>query len=66
VDPSVLVLDGKRNIVKSASGKKVCLVGVDDLIVVETDDAILVLERGSGQRVREVVAALEKADPTLV
>jgi mannose-1-phosphate guanylyltransferase/mannose-6-phosphate isomerase len=66
LDPSVLLIDGKRNIARSIGGKKVCLVGVDDLIVVETPDAILVLKRGSGQRVREIVAALEKSDPTLV
>ena len=65
-DGNVLLIDGRRNVAKAMGGKKVCLVGVDDVIVVETSDAVLVIKRGAGQRVREVVAALEKTDPSLV
>ncbi len=39
--------------------KLVALVGVEDLIVVETDDALLVCRRGSSQDVRKAVEALE-------
>lgn len=41
-------------------GKMVALVGVRDLLVVETDDALLVCRRGQSQDVRKVVEALEK------
>lgn len=41
-------------------GKLVALVGVRDLLVVETDDALLVCRRGRSQDVRKVVEALEK------
>lgn len=41
-------------------GKMVALVGVRDLLVVETDDALLVCHRGRSQDVRKVVEALEK------
>ena len=41
-------------------GKMVALVGVRDLLVVETDDALLVCRRGRSQDVRKVVEALEK------
>jgi mannose-1-phosphate guanylyltransferase len=41
-------------------GKLVALVGVRDLLVVETDDALLICRRGRSQDVRKVVEALEK------
>ncbi len=39
--------------------KLVALVGVEDLVVVDTDDALLIVHRDAAQRVREVVAALK-------
>ncbi len=41
-------------------GKLVALVGVRDLIVVETEDALLVCRRGRSQDVRKVVEEIEK------
>ncbi|MCX5825276.1 MAG: mannose-1-phosphate guanylyltransferase [Deltaproteobacteria bacterium] len=41
-------------------GKLVALVGVRDLLVVETDDALLICRRGRSQDVRKVVEALER------
>ena len=41
-------------------GKLVALVGVKDLLVVETKDALLICRRGRSQDVRKVVEALEK------
>lgn len=38
------------------------LVGVDDLLVVDTDDALLVARRGDSQRVKELVEALRRAE----
>jgi mannose-1-phosphate guanylyltransferase len=43
-----------------ARGKTVALVGVDDLIVVDTPDALLVARRDCAQRVGDVVKALER------
>jgi mannose-1-phosphate guanylyltransferase len=40
-------------------GKLVALVGVRDLLVVETDDALLICRRGRSQDVRKVVEILE-------
>jgi mannose-1-phosphate guanylyltransferase len=42
-------------------GKLVALVGVDDLLVVETPDALLICRRGRSQDVRKVVEAIEKS-----
>ena len=44
-----------------APGRHVALLGVDDLIVVETPDALLVCRRGGSQAVRAVVDALRNA-----
>jgi len=52
-----VVLDGNGNYV-DAPGKMVALLGVDDLIVVDTPDALLVTKRERAQDVRDVVARL--------
>ena len=41
--------------------KLVALVGVKDLVVVETDDALLIADRNSSQNVSNIVKALERA-----
>jgi mannose-1-phosphate guanylyltransferase len=38
----------------------VALVGVDDLVVVDTPDALLICRRGQTQRLRDVIEELEK------
>jgi len=54
-----ICLDAHNNFV-DARGKTVALVGVDDLIVVDTPDALLVASRDRAQQVGEIVKALEK------
>lgn len=56
-----LAIDANRNLVRSlgTSKKAIALVGVDDLVVIETDDAILVIPRERAQDVRLVVDALK-------
>lgn len=53
-----------RDLTSSATKKMVALVGVDDLCVIETDDALLVIPRSRAQDVRHVVAALEATGKT--
>lgn len=55
----VLLIDSKRTLVDAETGRFVALVGVEDLMVVDTEDALLVIRRGESQRVREVVEALK-------
>ena len=52
-------LDARNNFV-DAHGKLVALVGVENLIVVDTPDALLVADRARAQEVGDVVKALEK------
>ncbi len=51
---------GAADCLVHSPGKLVALVGVRDLLVVETEDALLVCRRGRSQDVRSVVAALAK------
>ncbi len=52
-------IDAADSLVHS-SGKLVALVGVKDLLVVETKDALLICRRGRSQDVRKIVESLEK------
>lgn len=53
----VLAIDSRRSLIRS-DGPLVVTVGVSDVIVVATHDAILVVPRGQSQRVKEAVDAV--------
>lgn len=56
-------VDARGNLVRSlgaSAGRVVALVGVDDLVVIDTDDALLVMPRSRAQDVRLVVEQLSK------
>jgi mannose-1-phosphate guanylyltransferase len=63
LDEGAVAIDATGNLVRSlgsAKGKKVvALVGVNDLVVVDTDDALLVLPRERAQDVRLVIEELK-------
>lgn len=48
--------DASGNLVVSAGGRRIVLLDVEDLMIVDTLDALLVTSRGSGQRVKEIKA----------
>ncbi len=52
-----LLIDS-RNCLAHTDGRKLVMVGVHDLIVVATADAILIMPRGDSQRVKEAVEQL--------
>lgn len=49
-----------RNSLVIAQKKLVATVGLSDLLIVETDDVVLVARRGDGQRVKELVETLKE------
>ncbi|RLE26431.1 MAG: mannose-1-phosphate guanylyltransferase, partial [Acidobacteria bacterium] len=53
-----VVLDSGRNIIVS-EGPVVSLIGVEDLVVVATPDAVLVVPADQAQKVKAVVEELE-------
>ncbi|RME13612.1 MAG: mannose-1-phosphate guanylyltransferase/mannose-6-phosphate isomerase, partial [Aquificota bacterium] len=54
-----ICLDSEGNLVYS-NGKLVCLVDIQDTVVVEDRDAVLVMRRGSAAKVRDVVRLLKE------
>lgn len=61
----VLALDSEGCLLRS-DGPLVVTVGVQDLIVIATGDAVLIAPRGESQRVKDVVEALKRRDhPTI-
>jgi mannose-1-phosphate guanylyltransferase len=64
VPDDAVVIDARGNLARARPGKVVALVGVTDLVVVDTDDALLVLPRDRAQDVRRVVEALRERGET--
>jgi mannose-1-phosphate guanylyltransferase len=56
---SVVAVDAHNNFV-SAPNKTVALIGVDDLCVVETENALLICKQSEAEKVRNVVQYLKK------
>ena len=59
-DPLCISIDSKGNYVH-APGKVIALIGVSNLVVVQTKDALLITTRERSQEVGKVVAALKNA-----
>jgi len=57
VDASI---DSRRNIIYSSKNKAVSLIDVNDMVVVDTRDALLVCPRSSSQKVKDVVSLLKE------
>ncbi|MDZ7716512.1 MAG: mannose-1-phosphate guanylyltransferase [Balneolaceae bacterium] len=58
------LVNASDNLIHSESGKVIALVGVENLAIVETDDAILVCNLDQAQDVRQVVESLKKKKET--
>lgn len=57
-------IDSKNNMVL-CDGRKIATVDVEDLIIVDTGDALLVSKKGSSQKVKKVVEELKKRNTEL-
>jgi mannose-1-phosphate guanylyltransferase/mannose-6-phosphate isomerase len=55
---AVVTMDAKHNIVHS-DGRLTTMIGVEDLVVVSTSDAVMVVPRARAQEVRELTAKLK-------
>ena len=65
-DPSLVVTEGQvGGIVVPASGRKIACLGMDDVVVVDTPDALLVTTRARSQDVKKIVAKCKKSNPEL-
>lgn len=55
----VLPIDSKRNLIYGRS-RLISTIGIEDCLVIETDDVILVASRGQSQKVKELVTDLKQ------
>ncbi|MDX1351756.1 MAG: mannose-1-phosphate guanylyltransferase/mannose-6-phosphate isomerase [Thiomicrorhabdus sp.] len=62
--PEPICIDSKDNLIVTRE-RQIALVDVEDLLVVDTADAILVSKKGSSQKVKNVVAQIKKQAPEL-
>ena len=54
--------DSSNGIVVSEAGRTIAVVGVKDIVIVDTPDALLITTTANAQRVKSVVDALRLAD----
>ena len=59
VENDLIAVDSTGNLVKTSAKKQVALIGVKNLILVETDDAILLCQKEQSGKVKEIVQQLE-------
>jgi len=57
----VIALDTKNTLILS-NKRLIATIGLEDCLIIETDDAFLIAKRGEAQRVREVVKHLKKSN----
>ena len=62
--PAPICIDAKNNLIITGE-RQVALIDVDDLLVVDTSDALLISKKGSSQKVKTVVAEIKKQAPEL-
>lgn len=58
----VAAIDSRNSLVRSSS-RRVAVVGLEDVVVVETDHGVLVIPRERSQEVREVLLHFEENEP---
>jgi mannose-1-phosphate guanylyltransferase/mannose-6-phosphate isomerase len=63
---AVVEVDSKNNFVLPHNGKRYSFVGVDDVVVVDTADALLIAKKGSTQEVKTVVDRLKNEKSQLI
>lgn len=56
--------DSAGNYVHGSSKKLVAFVDTSDMIIVDTDEALLILKKGSSQKIKSLVNDLKKAKPS--
>jgi mannose-1-phosphate guanylyltransferase len=62
--PEPICIDSSNNLLVTRD-RQIALVDVNDLLVVDTSDAILISQKGSSQKVKNVVAEIKKTQPEL-
>jgi len=59
-----VLYNSKNNLIIS-NNKPITLIDVDDVIVVDTGDAVLISKKGSSHKIKELIPELEKVSPNI-
>jgi len=59
-----IAIDSKNNLVYG-NDRKIAIVDIEDLIIIDTGDALLVSKKGSSQKVKNIVAKLKEQESQL-
>lgn len=57
-------INSKNNLVLT-NDKVIATVDVEDLIIVDTDDALLITKKGSSQKIKDIIGDLEQLKPSI-
>lgn len=62
--PEPICIDSKNNLIVTQD-RTIALIDIDDLLIVDTSDALLISKKGSSQKVKKVVDQIKKQAPEL-
>ncbi|HPD45059.1 MAG TPA: sugar phosphate nucleotidyltransferase, partial [Candidatus Woesebacteria bacterium] len=55
-DSNILEIEGQNNFIKTPSGKKVAIIGLNDLVVIDNGEALLITTKNNSGKVSEAAA----------
>lgn len=61
-DGPIITVESENLFTRTVSGKLIAVVGVSDLAIIDTEDALLVCKLDQSQKVKEVVQSLQKSE----
>ncbi|ACF14269.1 Mannose-1-phosphate guanylyltransferase (GDP) [Chloroherpeton thalassium ATCC 35110] len=59
-DENLLLLDSQNTLVMKPTEKAIAIIGMEDVIVIDTDDALLICKRHRSQDVKQIVDTLKR------
>ena len=66
INENIINVESQNNLVLSETDdKKIALIGIEDLLIIDTKDALLISKKGESQKIKEVVSILKKIDSPL-
>lgn len=57
---NAICVNSRNNLILSTQERQLAAIDIENMMIVDTPDALLIAQKGSGQRVKEVVAHLKK------
>jgi mannose-1-phosphate guanylyltransferase len=63
---NIFTTQGKRNFVINEGNKPIALIGVDDIMVVQTEEGMLICKKGESQKVKEIYNEIVNQNKQLI